>query len=163
MLLRSDGAAVAFGANGSGHCDVPALAAGMRYTEVAAGGARTVLLRSDGAAVAFGYNGDGQCDVPGLAAGMRYTEVAAGGGHTVLLRSDGAAVAFGYGGMEQCDVPALPAGMRYTTEAELFMLWERVAWIVRNSGEPALIRAASAFTEDGLRKSIFRFFLADSD
>ena len=53
VLLRSDGAAVAFGANLSGQTDVPDLAEGMQYVGVAAGAFYTVLLRSDRVAVAF--------------------------------------------------------------------------------------------------------------
>ena len=59
MLVRSDGEALAFGFNGDGECDVPALPPGTQYLQAAAGG-HTVLLRSDGEALAFGRNDRGQ-------------------------------------------------------------------------------------------------------
>ena len=62
VLIRDDGAAVAFGENDDGQCDVPALPAGRRYMAAAAGKAHTLLVRDDGAAVAFGFNDSGQCD-----------------------------------------------------------------------------------------------------
>ncbi|CAK0800355.1 unnamed protein product, partial [Prorocentrum cordatum] len=114
---RSDGTAVACGDNDHGQCDLPALPAGLTYTQVAAGGRHTVLLRSDGTAVACGDNDHGQCDLPALPAGLTYTQVAAGGRHTVLLRSDGTAVACGWNADGQCDLPALPAGLTYTQVA----------------------------------------------
>ncbi|CAK0881390.1 unnamed protein product [Prorocentrum cordatum] len=109
VLLRSDGTAVAFGANLYDQCNVPALDGGLSYTQVAAGYLHTVLLRSDGTAVACGANDRGQCSVPALDGGLSYTQVAAGYRHTVLLRSDGTAVAFGANGAGQCHVPAFGA------------------------------------------------------
>ncbi|CAK0816528.1 unnamed protein product, partial [Prorocentrum cordatum] len=98
-------------------CAVPALDGGLSYTQVAAGGAHTVLLRSDGTAVAFGSNDRGQCAVPALDGGLSYTQVAAGGAHTVLIRSDGTAVAFGWNLYGRCAVPALDGGLSYTQVA----------------------------------------------
>ncbi|CAK0887597.1 unnamed protein product, partial [Prorocentrum cordatum] len=117
VLLRSDGTAVARGDNHAGQCDLPALPAGLTYSQVAAGGCHTVLLRSDGTAVARGSNADGRCDLPALPAGLTYSQVAAGWPHTVLLRSDGTAVARGSNDFGQCDLPALPAGLTYTQVA----------------------------------------------
>ncbi|CAK0887599.1 unnamed protein product, partial [Prorocentrum cordatum] len=117
VLLRSDGTAVACGDNHDGQCDLPALPAGLTYTQVAAGGSHTVLLRSDGTAVACGSNFCGQCDLPALPAGLTYTQVAAGEQHAVLLRSDGTAVACGDNRAGQCDLPAQPAGLTYTQVA----------------------------------------------
>ncbi|CAK0800714.1 unnamed protein product [Prorocentrum cordatum] len=114
VLLRSDGTAVAFGANLYDQCNVPALDGGLSYTQVAAGYLHTVLLRSDGTAVACGANDRGQCSVPALDGGLSYTQVAAGYRHTVLLRSDGTAVAFGANGAGQCHVPALDGALTYT-------------------------------------------------
>ena len=54
VLLRSDGSAVAFGANDDGQCDLPPLEDGVRYLQVSAGDFHTVLLRTDGKAVACG-------------------------------------------------------------------------------------------------------------
>ncbi|CAK0814469.1 unnamed protein product [Prorocentrum cordatum] len=113
-LLRSDGTAVASGANRAGQCNVPALDGGLSYTQVAAGREHTALLRSDGTAVAFGGNRSGQCNVPALDGGLSYTQVAAGREHTALLRSDGTAVAFGLNYAGQCNVLALDGGLTYT-------------------------------------------------
>ncbi|CAK0841372.1 unnamed protein product [Prorocentrum cordatum] len=109
--------AVACGSNVSGRCDLPALAAGLTYTQVAGGQRHTVLLRSDGTAVACGDNGHGQCDLPALAADLAYTQVAAGRRHTVLLRSDGKAVACGDNADGGCDLPEVVAGLTYTQVA----------------------------------------------
>ncbi|CAK0884940.1 unnamed protein product [Prorocentrum cordatum] len=121
VLLRSDGTAVAFGANRYDQCNVPALDGGLSYTQVAAGSLHTVLLRSDGTAVAFGANHRCQCNVPchvpALDGGLSYTQVAAGDLHTVLLRSDGTAVAFGANNCGQCNVPALDGGLSYAQAA----------------------------------------------
>lgn len=57
MLVWQDGAP-------QGQCTLPELEPGARYSQVAAGGAHTVLLRSDGRAIACGYRGDGQCSIP---------------------------------------------------------------------------------------------------
>ena len=64
MLLRSDGTAVAVGLNSYGQNNIPALPAGVTYTQVAAGQTYTALLRSDGTAVAFGNNDFGQTNIP---------------------------------------------------------------------------------------------------
>ena len=113
VLLRSDGAAMAFGSNDDGQCDVPDLAPGMQYVHAATRGNQTILLRSDGAAMAFGRNGHGQCDVPELPPGMKYVHAAPGMVHSVLLRSDGAALAFGCDDNGQCDVEPLPCDVQY--------------------------------------------------
>ena len=47
LLVRSDGAAVAFGASVAGELLVPKLPKGLRYTGCAAGSHHSVLLRSD--------------------------------------------------------------------------------------------------------------------
>jgi len=108
---------VAFGRDGSGRCQLPALVGNLFYTQAAAGGAHSVLLVDDGTAVACGWNVDGQCDLPGLAGGLTYTQVAAAGSHSVLLRSDGTAVACGSNGFRQCSLPALSGGLVYTQVA----------------------------------------------
>ena len=95
VMLRSDGQAAAFGGNPYGQCEVPALPAGVTYTQASAGENHTALLRSDGLVIAFGSNVFGQCNVPELPEGVECTQVSAGAYHTVLLRSDGMAVAFG--------------------------------------------------------------------
>ncbi|CAK0909010.1 unnamed protein product, partial [Prorocentrum cordatum] len=103
--------------NVHGQSALPALPAGLTYTQVAAGAGHTVLLRTDGSAVACGQNGEGVCALPALPAGLTYTQVAAGDDHTVLLRSDGSAVACGQNCDGQCALPALPAGFTYTQVA----------------------------------------------
>ncbi|CAK0846311.1 unnamed protein product [Prorocentrum cordatum] len=113
-LLRSDGAAVACGNNHSGECSLPGLAAGLTYTQVAAGVAHTVLLRSDGVAVACGRNDSGQCDIPAAGDGRTYTQVAAGGSHSVLLRSDGTALACGNDYCGECDLPGAGRHLAHT-------------------------------------------------
>merc|ERR1712232_625749 len=76
VFLRSDGQAVAVGANKAGQCNLPKPEDGDefpdRYIQVSAGACHTVLLRSDGCAIAVGDNSHGQCDVPGLELGMCY-------------------------------------------------------------------------------------------
>ena len=107
VLLKSDGWAEAFGDNGYGQCNIPALPEGVTYTEAATGYAHTVLLKSDGTAAAFGDNVDGQCNIPALSEGVTYTQAAAFANHTVLLKSDGRAAAFGDNSSGQCNIPAL--------------------------------------------------------
>ncbi|CAE7380425.1 HERC6 [Symbiodinium sp. CCMP2456] len=109
---RSDGAAVAFGDNSAGQCDLPE---GRGYVGAAAGRTHAVLLREDGSAVAWGLKKSGSCTVPSLPEGVRYIEAAAGGDHTVLIRDDGQAVAFGHNGAGQCELPPLPEGLRYVS------------------------------------------------
>ena len=113
VLLRSDGIAVACGANHDGQCNFPRLDDGMMYTKVSAGSYHSILLRSDGIAVACGMNNHGQCNIPCLEDGMTYTQVSAGGSHTVLLRSDGIAVACGNPAHGR-NIPSLDDTMTYT-------------------------------------------------
>jgi alpha-tubulin suppressor-like RCC1 family protein len=82
VLLRSDGTAVAVGDNSFGELNIPALPAGVKYIQVAAGDEHTVLLRSDGVVVALGLNSVGQTNVPG---GTGYTAISAGAYHTLLF------------------------------------------------------------------------------
>ncbi|PRC47361.1 hypothetical protein C6A85_85340, partial [Mycobacterium sp. ITM-2017-0098] len=79
---------IALGANPYGQLNIPALPAGITYTQVASGLRHTVLLRSDGTAVAVGSNADGALNIPQLPDGVTYTRVAASWAVTVLLRSD---------------------------------------------------------------------------
>src|SRR5262245_50080018 len=48
VACRSDGSAVAWGDNGAGQTNVPALPPGLVYIAVAAGGLHSAALRSDG-------------------------------------------------------------------------------------------------------------------
>ncbi len=109
--------AVAFGYNGDGQTNLPALPAGVTWTQVDGGAAHTVLVRSDGTAVAVGWNDYGQTNIPALPAGLTYTQATAGGYHTVLLRSNGTVVAVGQNIFGQTTIPTLPAGVTYTQVA----------------------------------------------
>ncbi len=108
---------VAWGNNGSGQTNVPALPAGVSYIGAAAGLDHSLALRSDGQVVAWGSNSSGQTNVPGLPAGVGYTAVADGYIFSLALRSDGQIVAWGYNADGQTDVPALPEGVSYTAVA----------------------------------------------
>ena len=108
-----DGSVVAWGDNGAGQCNVPALPGGFSYVEIAAGGYHTVARLSDGSVVAWGNNGNGQCNVPALPSGLSYVEISGGGYHAVARLSDGSVAAWGKNDFGQCNVPALPSGLSY--------------------------------------------------
>lgn len=107
MLLRSDGTAVACGANDEGQCNIPYPIGDLKCTQVAAGCEFTVVLRSDGDALICGAESSKTPDfhIPDLAGDLTYTQVAAGSLHALLLRSDGTAVACGENCHCQCDIP----------------------------------------------------------
>ena len=83
--LKEDGSIVAWGANGSGQCDVPFPNSG--FIAVAAGGAHSLGLKEDGSIVAWGHNLSGQCDVPSPNSG--FIAVAAGNAHSLAIRKMG--------------------------------------------------------------------------
>ena len=112
------GTVVAWGLNGDGQTNVPALPEGMSYTDVAGGGFHNLAVRSDGQVVAWGDNRFGAINVPALPEGMSYTDVAGGNDHSLALRSDGQVVAWGYTRDGATNVPALPAGVSYTAVAD---------------------------------------------
>ena len=89
---------------------IPALPAGVTYTQAAGGQFHTVLLRSDGIAIAVGDNTYRQATIPALPDGVSYTAISADAYHTLLLRSDGTAVDTEIGS----SIPALPDGVTYT-------------------------------------------------
>ena len=95
MALRSNGTVTAWGDNARGQCNIPALELGVTCTEIAAGGAHSLLLKSDGTVTAWGDNYFGQCNIPALEADTIYTQVAAGACHTLLVKSDGTVKACG--------------------------------------------------------------------
>ncbi|MFT4543264.1 MAG: hypothetical protein ACI835_005734 [Planctomycetota bacterium] len=125
LALRSDGTIAAWGNNGDGQCDVPALPTGLTYVEVSAGGGVrfdftdnevydfgfSVARRSDGSVVQWGYTWG---VVPPLPTGLSYVEIDAGNAHTLARRSDGSVVAWGENGSGQCDVPVLAAGLSFS-------------------------------------------------
>jgi len=108
---------LAWGDNGAGQCNVPALPPGVTYTGIAAGERHTLALISDGSIAAWGWNYFGQCNVPSLPAGLSYVEVAANYGHSVARRSDGSVVAWGKNVSGECNVPALQPGLSYVEVA----------------------------------------------
>lgn len=116
VLLRSDGRAVAFGANDLGMCSIPRLDDGVSYTQISGAFTHTVLLRSDGRAVACGENAAGKCDIPPLDGGMSYSQVSAGFHHTILLRSDGSVVGCGTDDYGECDIEPPEAGTWYVAD-----------------------------------------------
>lgn len=143
----------AWGYSSYGQCTVPALPAGVIYTQVAGGYSHSLALRSDGVVVAFGDNGSGQCNVPALPAGVLYTQVAGGYLHSLALRSDGQAVAFGNNDYGQCTVPTLPAGAVYTQVAggwyhglALTKIWVTVTL---NGDALMYVLLAGTFTDPG--------------
>jgi hypothetical protein len=97
---------------------VPALPAGLSYTQVGVSDFSTTARRSDGSIVVFGNNGYGQGNVPALPAGTTWVDFAAGTkDYVVGLRSDGQAIGWGYNVDGQCNVPPPPAGQTYTKVA----------------------------------------------
>jgi len=112
--LLDDGSAKCWGDNQFGQLDVPALPAGVQYTQVSAGTAdfydpvysfHSCGLRSDGTAVCWGGGGQGQLNVPALPAGVTYTSISAGWFHSCASRSDGAVLCWGLYTAGQINVP----------------------------------------------------------
>jgi alpha-tubulin suppressor-like RCC1 family protein len=117
LALRSDGTIAAWGDPSVGQLDVPALPSGLKYVEIAAGGAHNVARRSDGTLVAWGENAFGQLNgVPTPPPGLTYVQIGAGSYHSLARRSDGTIQAFGNatGGGQLLNVPVLPPGLTYT-------------------------------------------------
>jgi hypothetical protein len=114
MARRSDGSVVAWGFNGTGQCNVPALAANVYYVQIAAGYRHSMARRSDGSVIAWGDNSLGQCAVPALPSGRFYVDVASGvAEHSLARRDDGSVVAWGENSLGQCNVPATPSYASY--------------------------------------------------
>jgi len=112
--LLDDGSAKCWGDNQFGQLDVPALPAGVQYTQVSASTAdfydpvysfHSCGLRSDGTAVCWGGGGQGQLNVPALPAGVTYTSISAGWFHSCAARSDGAVLCWGLYTAGQINVP----------------------------------------------------------
>jgi hypothetical protein len=123
LAIRSDGTIDAWGQNNSGECNVPALATGLSYVEIEAGGATewgfdihfgfSIARISDGTAMAWGDNSRGQLAVPPLPPGLQYVELAAGSFHCLARLSDGTVVGWGDNTYGQCNVPSAPSGLSY--------------------------------------------------
>ncbi len=110
VALRSDGRAVAWGANSWGQCAIPPLPPGMTYLGGDASWSRTMLLRSDGQIVQTGSN---PVSLPPLPVGLVYREVSSHDQGTLLRRSDDLVLAIG-----NSAPPTLPAGVRYVSIAQ---------------------------------------------
>ena len=104
-------AAVAWGRNHQGQCNVPFSNYG--FTAVAAGAFHNLALRSDGSIAAWGVNSYGQLNIPAPNSG--FTAMAAGAHHNLALRCDASIDAWGYNDSGQCDVPAPNSCLLYTS------------------------------------------------
>jgi hypothetical protein len=110
--------ALAWGQNGHGQCDVPALPGGVSYEAVDGGFDFSMALRSDGEVVVWGRDLYDIGDVPGLPPGTTYVQISAGALHATALRSDGEVVAWGWNHQYgQCNVLPLPPGLSYVEVA----------------------------------------------
>jgi len=114
-VLTDDGTVQCWGDNTNGELNVPALPAGVRYTQVSvsnearadpASGTVSCALRSDGAAVCWGSSGRGQLGVPALPADVVYTSVSASNMNGCASRSDGAVLCWGLWTTGLSNVPA---------------------------------------------------------
>ena len=114
-VLADDGAVQCWGDNSQGALNVPALPAGVTYTQVSVSnearadpsyGMVSCALRSDGAAVCWGSSGLGQLGVPALPADVVYTSVSASHWNACASRSDGAVLCWGIATTELNNVPA---------------------------------------------------------
>jgi alpha-tubulin suppressor-like RCC1 family protein len=81
--LKADGAIVAWGANDSGQCNLPAPNAG--FVAIAGGGFHSLGLKVDGSVVAWGENNSRDYDVPAPNAG--FVVVAGGVHHSLGLKT----------------------------------------------------------------------------
>jgi len=119
MAIRSDGAAIGWGALGtSGSPPIaPPLPAGLAYRRVALSNTHGLLLRSDGAVVTFGANTFGECNVPPQPPGVAVKDIQAGYGRSAILLADGSVRLFGANQYGQSTVPQLPLGVVYTAMA----------------------------------------------
>lgn len=96
--LKSDGTAVAVGANDYGQCNVDGW---QDLIAISAGDYHTVGLKSDGTVVSTDLNPSVQSEI---ATWKDIVAVSAGYGYTLGLKSDGTVVASGFGGDGQSDV-----------------------------------------------------------
>lgn len=109
LVLKGDGAVVAWGDNAFGQTSVPFLVNKKSAAEIAAGNIHSLALMSDGTVASWGpapgqYGDYGQCSVPFGLKGV--VAVAAGAVHSLALRGDGTVVAWGANLNGQCSVPA---------------------------------------------------------
>lgn len=99
---------VAWGENGSGQTNTPALA---NVAAVAAGEAHSVALLDDGTVVAWGLNGSGQTTIPAELAGV--TQLSAGANFNLARKNDGTVAAWGTNDYGQT---TLPGGITTATQ-----------------------------------------------
>jgi alpha-tubulin suppressor-like RCC1 family protein len=142
LALRADGTVVAFGQNGAGQCDVPALPSGVTYVALAAGGFHSAAIRSDGQIVVWGDNSEGQHSVPALAAGTSWVELASGHYHLLARRSDGEVHCWGRSlfGLHNVPAPASGTSIVQIAAGANFCLWRRndgevVGWGENGAGQ----------------------------
>jgi hypothetical protein len=107
LALKSDGAVVAWGANGNGQSSVPVGLSSV--VAVAAGDYHSLVLKRDGTVAAWGRNNFGQANVPAGLSGV--AAIAAGGYHSLVLKRDGTVAAWGWNGYGQSSVPAGLSGV----------------------------------------------------
>lgn len=100
LALRADGTVVAWGANGSGQCDIPAGLSGV--VAVTAGADSSAARLLDGSIVVWG-NLRNVSAPPGFAGVI---EVALSQYHVLTLKADGTVVAWGSGSYGESNVPA---------------------------------------------------------
>ncbi|MBI5364556.1 MAG: hypothetical protein HZA53_15370 [Planctomycetes bacterium] len=104
---------LAWGANATGACNVPAPPWGRTWVRVAAGDEASLGLLDDGTILGWGWCGAGQCAPPALPPGVSHVDVAMAHAYGLALRSDGEVVAWGGNDQGQTLVPALPPGLAY--------------------------------------------------
>ncbi len=105
---------IAWGSNGDGQCNIPALPPGVNYVRAGAGEMHSAALRSDGSMIAWGSNVSGQCNVPPLPTGLTYVTLSVGSFINMALTSEGSIVAWGSTAQHGLgDVPGLPPGVTY--------------------------------------------------
>jgi PKD repeat protein len=98
------GEVIAWGADMSGECTVPAEAQS-GVIAIAAGQGFSLALTDAGKVIAWGYNFQGQCTVPAEAR-SGVVAIAAGDKHSLALTDAGKVIAWGWNFYGQCTVPA---------------------------------------------------------
>ena len=144
LALAGSGAAqneiLAWGANNSGQCDVPAPPAGTTWARLAAGDEASLGLTDAGTVLGWGWCGAGQCAAPALPQGVAYVDVAMSSAYGLALRSDGEVALWGGGPPGPPPVPPLPPGLRYV---EISAGWD--FWLARRSDGSVAAWGGNAF------------------
>src|SRR5207249_6379603 len=100
IALLVPGSVTAWGANGSGQANSPALT---NILAAAAGRAHSLALREDGTVVGWGDNAYAQTNTSAL---TNIADIAAGDDHGLALKTDGSVVGWGRTNFSQTIVPA---------------------------------------------------------